>query len=54
MPVPGLASRRARLWASGAALLTLALVAALLVTTLGGARRARAAADGLPHTAVEV
>jgi iron uptake system component EfeO len=54
MPVPGLASRRARLWATGGALLTLALVAALLVTTLGGARRARAAGDGLPHTAVEV
>ncbi|GHK01169.1 iron transporter [Streptomyces sp. Y2F8-2] len=55
MPVPGLASRRARLWAAGGALLALVLATALLATTLGGARRARAAADdGLPHTTVEV
>jgi iron uptake system component EfeO len=55
MPVPGLASRRARLWAVSGALLTLVLVTALLVTSLGGARRARAADDdGLPHTTVEV
>ncbi|MFF4209580.1 EfeM/EfeO family lipoprotein [Streptomyces sp. NPDC001796] len=55
MPVPGLASRRARLWAAGGALLTLVLATALLATALGGARRARAAADdGLPHTTVEV
>ncbi|MER6127238.1 EfeM/EfeO family lipoprotein [Streptomyces sp. NPDC001795] len=54
MPVPGLGSRPARLWAAGGLLLALALVAAVLVTTLGGAHRARAAADGLPHTTVEV
>nr|WP_265563393.1 EfeM/EfeO family lipoprotein [Streptomyces hygroscopicus] len=47
-------SRPARLWAAGGLLLTLALVAALLVTAVGGARRARAAADGLVHTTVEV
>ena len=56
MPVPGLTSRRARLWAASGTVLTLALVATLLATTLGGGRRARAAAedDGLPHTTVEV
>ncbi|MDX3259515.1 EfeM/EfeO family lipoprotein [Streptomyces sp. MI02-2A] len=54
MPVPGLTSRRGRVWAAGGLLLTLVLVAALLITTLGGARHARAAGDGLRHTAVEV
>ncbi|WP_055489392.1 EfeM/EfeO family lipoprotein [Streptomyces sp. TP-A0356] len=54
MPVPGLRSRPARLWAAGGLLLVLALVTALLGMTLGGARRAGAAADGLPHTTVEV
>lgn len=54
MPVPGLTSRRVRLWAMGGLLLTLVLVTSLLVTMLGGARRARAATDGRPHTTVEV
>jgi iron uptake system component EfeO len=54
MPVSGLTSRRGRIWAAGGILLILALVAALLVTTLGGTHRARAAADGLPRTTVEV
>ncbi|GAA3799191.1 EfeM/EfeO family lipoprotein [Streptomyces chiangmaiensis] len=54
MPVPGLTSRRGRVWAAGGLVLTLGLVAALLITTLGGARHARAAGDGLTHTTVEV
>lgn len=52
--MPGLTSWRVRLWAAGGVLLALVLVAVLLVTTLGGGHRARAAADGLPHTVVEV
>ncbi|MEU6366778.1 EfeM/EfeO family lipoprotein [Streptomyces sp. NPDC046931] len=54
MPVPGLGSRPARLLAAGGVLLVLALVTALLVTTLAPGRRTRAFADGLPHTTVEV
>ncbi|MGV9249206.1 EfeM/EfeO family lipoprotein [Streptomyces sp. NPDC003710] len=54
MPVPGLGSRPARLRAAAGVVLVLALVAALLVTTLAPGRRTRTSADGLPHTTVEV
>ncbi|MET8952987.1 EfeM/EfeO family lipoprotein [Streptomyces sp. NPDC004129] len=54
MPVPGLGSRPARLRAVGALVLVPALVTAALVGILSPDHRARAAADGLPHTTVEV
>ncbi|MFF7189523.1 EfeM/EfeO family lipoprotein [Streptomyces sp. NPDC008222] len=54
MPVPGLGSRPARLRAVGGLVLVLALVTAVLVGILSPDHRARAAADGLPHTTVEV
>ncbi|MFF4961506.1 EfeM/EfeO family lipoprotein [Streptomyces sp. NPDC001222] len=54
MPVPGLGSRPARLRAVGTLLLVPALVTAVLVGILSPDHRARAAADGLPHTTVEV
>ncbi|MGV9562905.1 EfeM/EfeO family lipoprotein [Streptomyces sp. NPDC003480] len=54
MPVPGLGSRPARLRAAGGLVFVLALVTAVLITALSPGHRARAAADGLPHTTVEV